>query len=188
MLQPSNYPEDAPVLNKLRNLEAQSKWLGGKENFYRVPLTSFFTKTRNKAGVEMQANEGSGNESTGLNDGSKNSIPTTYLTDTWNWGAEIFCGCEVRFIEKALDDKGYIVHFAFHGKGRQSFSEAFHNQLFWVKAVGCMTLQTFSPVYSLTIFLRMTCVSSALVQLERQKYCFALETLAYKCLRWSAQT
>lgn len=162
MLQPSTYPENAPALNKLQNLETQSGWLGGKQSFYRVPLTTSFTKGRNKAGVEMQANEGSGNECTGLNDGSKNSIPTTYLTDAWNWGAEIFCGCEVRFIEKALDDEGYIVHFALHGKGRQVFNEVFHTQLFWVKAVCCIVLQVLSQLYRLK-FVRMTCVSLALV-------------------------
>lgn len=185
MLQPSAYPEDSPVLNKLQNLETQSRWLGGTQNFYRVPLTSFFTKTRNIAGVEMQPNEGSGNESTGLNDGSKNSIPTTYLTDAWNWGAEIFCGCEVRFVEKALEGKGYIVHFALHGKGRQFFGEAFHEQLFWVKAV-CFTIMQY--VYVLSRSLRMTCASLAPEQSERQKYYFALETLVYKCLRWLAPT
>ncbi|GIK07468.1 hypothetical protein Aspvir_003134 [Aspergillus viridinutans] len=133
MLQPSAYPEDHPRLNKLEHLREQSRWLGKGQSFYRVPLTTFFHGGRNNAGVAMQANSGSGHECTGLNDGSKNSVATTYLADAWNWGAEIFCGCEVRFVEKA-PGKGYIVYFAWHGSGRSVFNEDFKEQLFWVKA------------------------------------------------------
>lgn len=83
----------------------------------------------------MQANRGSGHESTGLNDGSKNSVAVTYLADAWNWGAEIFCGCEVQYVEKSADGVGYTIHFAWHGPGRSSFKDDFKEQLFWIKAV-----------------------------------------------------
>ncbi|CAG8906406.1 unnamed protein product [Penicillium egyptiacum] len=132
MLQPSTYPKNSTP-NKLDHLQKESKWLGGKENFYRVPLTIFFRNGRNSAGVPMQANRQSGHECTGLNDGSKNSVATTYLADAWNWGAEIFCGCEVRFVEKT-DGGGYTIHFAWHGSGRSVFADHFKEQLFWVKA------------------------------------------------------
>jgi hypothetical protein len=83
----------------------------------------------------MQENSGTGHECTGLNDGSKNSVATTYLADAWNWGAEIFCGCEVQFVEKGSEE-GYIIHFSWHGDGRSIFADHFKQQLFWVKAVG----------------------------------------------------
>ncbi|KAJ5169647.1 uncharacterized protein N7500_002430 [Penicillium coprophilum] len=132
MLQPSTYP-DTSTPNKLEHLQEQSKWLGGKESFNRVPLTISFRNGPNNAGVPMKASKRSGHECTGLNDGSKNSVATTYLADAWNWGAEIFCGCEVRFVEKT-DGAGYTIHFAWHGSGRSVFRDDFKEQLFWVKA------------------------------------------------------
>ncbi|KAJ6162957.1 hypothetical protein N7497_002936 [Penicillium chrysogenum] len=132
MLQPSTYPENSTP-SKLEHLSKESRWLGEKGNFYRVPLTIFFHNGRNSAGVPMQANRQSGHECTGLNDGSKNSVATTYLADAWNWGAEIFCGCEVQFVEKT-DGGGYTIYFAWHGSGRSVFTDHFKEQLFWVKA------------------------------------------------------
>ncbi|KAJ5781624.1 CAZyme family AA3 [Penicillium psychrosexuale] len=132
MLQPSTYPDDSSP-NKLKHLQEESRWLGKRNNFYRVPLTIFFHNGCNNAGVPMQANRQSGHECTGLNDGSKNSVATTYLADAWNWGAEIFCGCEVRFVEN-MDGGGYTIRFAWHGSGRSVFADHFKEQLFWVKA------------------------------------------------------
>ena len=139
MLQPSPYPEDHPRLLKLEAIQTQAEWLGKAVSFYRTPLTTFFRRERNHVGVMMQENRGSGNEGTGLDDGSKNTVATTYLTDAWNWGAEIFCGCEVRFIEQAPNQEGYVVYFAWHGRGRSAFGEEVKTQLFWVKAVGLVT-------------------------------------------------
>ncbi|CAG8030940.1 unnamed protein product [Penicillium salamii] len=133
MLQPSVYPEDFPTPSKLEHLKEQSKSMGHTKNFRRAPLTTFFHRGRNNAAVQMEANSRTGHECTGLNDGSKNSVATTYLADAWNWGAEIFCGCEVRFVEKA-DEGQYIVHFAWHGSGRSVFSDHFREKLFWVKS------------------------------------------------------
>ncbi|KXG53031.1 uncharacterized protein PGRI_000810 [Penicillium griseofulvum] len=132
MLQPSTYPDNSTP-TKLEHLQKESRWLGEKENFYRVPLTIFFHNGRNSTGVPMYASKKSGHECTGLNDGSKNSVATTYLADAWNWGAEIFCGCEVQFVEK-MDGGGYTIHFAWHGSGRSVFGDQFKEQLFWVKA------------------------------------------------------
>lgn len=142
MLQPSTYPEEHPSLSKLEHFRRDSKWLGTEENFYRAPLTTFFRRGRNNVGVPMQANHGSGHESTGLNDGSKNSVATTYLADSWNWGAEIFCGCEVKFVERDSNENGYIIHFAWHGSGRSMFTDHFKEQLFWVKAVGTDSIES----------------------------------------------
>ncbi|KAJ0422037.1 FAD/NAD(P)-binding domain-containing protein [Aspergillus carlsbadensis] len=132
MLQPSPYPATHPTPKKLEHMEETARLLGREMHFFRVPLTTFFDDGRNSAGISMRPNLGSGHEATGLNDGSKNSIPVTYLADAWNWGAEIFCGCEVRYIEKAADGHGYIVYFAWHDKGRAAFGES-GTQLFWVK-------------------------------------------------------
>ncbi|CEJ56572.1 hypothetical protein PMG11_02774 [Penicillium brasilianum] len=134
MLQPTPYPKNHPKLTKLDHLRRESQLLGKSKNFYRTPLTIFFHEGRNNVGVPMQANRGTGHESTGLNDGSKNSVAVTYLADAWNWGAEIFCGCEVQYVEKSADDMGYTVHFSWHGSGRSVFKDDFKEQLFWVKA------------------------------------------------------
>ncbi|RDW70881.1 uncharacterized protein DSM5745_08392 [Aspergillus mulundensis] len=113
MLQPTPYPEtDLPA--KTKHLEDTGQQFGKAGSFSRVPLTTFFERGRNASGVSMCANQRSGRESTGLDDGSKNSIPVTYLVDAWVWGAEIFCGCEVRYLER--DGSSYIVHFVCHEK------------------------------------------------------------------------
>ncbi|KAF3387489.1 hypothetical protein F1880_001180 [Penicillium rolfsii] len=134
MLQPTLYPKTYPKLKKLEHLRHTSKLLGKGKRFYRTPLTIFFHDGRNNAGVPMKANRGCGHESTGLNDGSKNSVAVTYLADAWNWGAEIFCGCEVQYVEKAADGVGYTIYFAWHGPGRSSFKDDLKEQLFWIKA------------------------------------------------------
>ena len=139
MLQPRPYPSSSPPLRKLQHLEDQARWLGGEEDFYRAPLTTFFEDGNNNVGVPMKANKLSGQECTGLNDGSKNSVATTYLADAWNWGAEIFCGCDVRFVERNHEDGGYVVYFSLHGNGREMFPDEHQSQLFWVKAVSFMT-------------------------------------------------
>lgn len=120
---------------KLSVLEAQAKALGQEENFYRPPQTTFFHNGRNSAGVEMNASTGSGQDCTGVNDGSKNSVLVTYIADAWNWGAEIFCECEVRYIHKEQDQDGYTIFFAWHGDGRGKFEDEFQTQLMWVRAV-----------------------------------------------------
>ncbi|KAK7452183.1 hypothetical protein VKT23_012286 [Stygiomarasmius scandens] len=134
MLQPSPYPSDYPPLQKLSVLEKQAKALGYSENFYRVPQTTFFANEVNNAGVQMHASTGSGQDCTGVNDGSKNSVLMNYLADAWNWGAEIFCECEVRYVKRDPNGKGYIVFYAWHGDGREHFEDSFYNELMWVRA------------------------------------------------------
>ena len=107
MLEPSSYPKDFPHLPKLDLLEKQQEVLGlGK--FYRPPQTTYFQDRVNAAGVEVKASSLTGMDSTGLNDGSKGTTLVTYLSDAWNWGAEIFCGCEVRYVLPASNG-GYNV-------------------------------------------------------------------------------
>ena len=137
MLQPTPYPTDYPPLRKLAVLEKQAAALGQAHNFYRVPQTTFFRDGLNSSGVRMKASTGSGQDCTGVNDGSKSSVLMNYLPDAWNRGAEIFCECEVRYVH-ADPRGGYIVFFAWHGDARSAFKEDFYNTLMWVRAVRAM--------------------------------------------------
>ncbi|KAF8242796.1 FAD/NAD(P)-binding domain-containing protein [Wilcoxina mikolae CBS 423.85] len=136
MLQPVPYPEDHPELMKLNLLKKQAEKLGKADKFYRPPQTTFFEDGVNAAGVEMKASTLSGQDCTGVNDGSKNSVLMNYLPDAWNWGAEIFCECEVRYIKKDPSGTGYLVFFAWHGnkRNRAHFEDLFYNELMWVRA------------------------------------------------------
>ncbi|KAK0642795.1 hypothetical protein DIS24_g8645 [Lasiodiplodia hormozganensis] len=134
MLQPTPYPENLPTPKKLSVLEKQAEALGQKHNFYRVPQTTFFREGLNNAGVQMKASTCSGQDCTGVNDGSKNSVLMNYIPDAWNWGAEMFCECEVRYISRDPKGDGYIIFFAWHGAGREKFEDNFHRSLMWVRA------------------------------------------------------
>ncbi|KAF2477526.1 FAD/NAD(P)-binding domain-containing protein [Lindgomyces ingoldianus] len=134
LLQPTPYPNDYPSLRKLEVFQQQAKALGQGRNFYRVPQTTFFQDGLNNVGVELKGSTCTGQDCTGINDGSKNSVLMNYLPDAWNWGAEIFCGCEVRHIRKDSESGGYLVFYAWHGDGRESFKDTFYDQLMWVRA------------------------------------------------------
>lgn len=136
MLQPETYPEDWPKLPKLTMLERQAEALGWKENFRRVEQTTRFENGPNNTGVEMYPSALTGMDSTGTNDGSKSSTLVNYLADAWNWGAEMFCECEVRYIKKHPDQEigGYLVFFAWHGSKRGAFKDNLYEDLMWVHA------------------------------------------------------
>jgi choline dehydrogenase-like flavoprotein len=134
MLQPERYPDSYPNLKKLDFLEHQAKLMGWENKFYRVPQTTRFAAGPNHTGVYMNASTLTGMDATGINDGSKSTTLVTYLSDAWNWGAELFCECEVRHIEKAPDREGYIVYFAWHGSERDEFKDVFYADLMWVHA------------------------------------------------------
>ncbi len=89
MLEPKKYPSNAPPLSKLSMLERQAKVLGFQEDFSRVQQTTRFEDGPNWVGVQMSASTGSGQDCTGVNDGSKSSTLVNYLSDAWNWGAEM---------------------------------------------------------------------------------------------------
>lgn len=134
VLEPKTYPEDFPKLAKLETLQKQAKLMGWGDKFYRVPQTTRFEDGENSTGVYMRASTLSGQDTTGLNDGSKSTTLVNYLSDAWNWGAEMFCQCEVRYVTKAEDREGYIVHFAWHGSKRANFKDIFYEDLMWVHA------------------------------------------------------
>ncbi|KAL0944859.1 glucose-methanol-choline oxidoreductase [Colletotrichum truncatum] len=134
VLEPEPYPEDYPKLPKLETLEKQAKLMGWGDKFYRVPQTTKFVDGDNSTGVSMKASTLTGQDTTGLNDGSKSTTLVNYLSDAWNWGAEMFCQCEVRYVTEAPGRKGYIVHFAWHGGKRGNFHDLFYEDLMWVHA------------------------------------------------------
>ncbi|KAL7928992.1 hypothetical protein V8C35DRAFT_316705 [Trichoderma chlorosporum] len=136
VLEPETYPDDWPTLKKMEVFSQQAKALGLGDKFRKVPLTTRFRSGPNSAGVNMSASTLTGLDSTGLNDGSKTTTLVTYLADAWNWGAEMFCKCEVRYIEKVEDERGgYLIYFAWHGRGRDRFAaENTYGDLMWVHA------------------------------------------------------
>ncbi|KAJ0161741.1 hypothetical protein CTA2_5668, partial [Colletotrichum tanaceti] len=134
VLEPKAYPEDFPRLAKLDTLEKQAKLMGWGDKFSRVKQTTRFEDGENSTGVYMRASTLSGQDTTGLNDGSKSTTLVNYLSDAWNWGAEMFCQCEVRYVTRAQGREGYIVHFAWHGGKRANFKDIFHEDLMWVHA------------------------------------------------------
>lgn len=92
VLQPEIYPEDFPQLSKLTVLEKQAKLLGPEysERFRRLRQTTTFKDGLNNMGVYQKKSTLSGQDTTGINDGSKNSTLMNYLPDAWNHGAEMY--------------------------------------------------------------------------------------------------
>ncbi|KAH7101205.1 FAD/NAD(P)-binding domain-containing protein [Auriculariales sp. MPI-PUGE-AT-0066] len=134
MLEPSPYPADSPPLKKLQVFEQQARQLGIESKFYRPPQTTKWTDGPNSTGVQMKGSTLSGQDSTGVNDGSKTTTLVTYLSDAWNWGAEIFCECEARFVQKHPSGQGYLIFFAWHGGKREKFGKDAYRHLMWVHA------------------------------------------------------
>ncbi|KAI3396784.1 hypothetical protein diail_11684 [Diaporthe ilicicola] len=135
ILDPKKYPSDWPKLPKHEMLKKQAEYLGMAEKFHRVEQTTRFRNGPNSCGVEMSPSALTGQDPTGVNDGSKTTTLVTYLADAWNWGAEMFCECEVRYIEKCSPKRGgYNVYFAWHGRNRGHFRANLHGDLMWVHA------------------------------------------------------
>lgn len=123
------------MLPKLALLKKQAEYLGMADKFSRVQQTTRFRNGPNSCGVEMVPSALTGQDPTGVNDGSKTTTLVTYLADAWNWGAEMFCECEVRYIEKCSPERGgYNVYFAWHGRNRGHFRANLHGDLMWVHA------------------------------------------------------
>lgn len=125
MLEPTPYPEDWPVLPKLATLEAQAKGAGVHDKFVRPPITVHFKDSLNPAGVYQKASTLTGNDTTGINDWSKNTTLMNYIPDAWNHGAEIFTCCNVVRIEhtkkKPKQKAPYVVYFDWQEQTREGF-------------------------------------------------------------------
>ncbi|KAK9485773.1 hypothetical protein V1527DRAFT_519315 [Lipomyces starkeyi] len=134
MLRPNKYPDDWPVLKKLSTLERQATQLGPdySSRFGRAPITVTFDDGLNAAGVHQNASTLTGNDCTGINDGSKTTTLVTYIADAWNHGAEIFCSCEVTYVKYIESTKKWAVFYRWLQPGRQDFSDEFSTQPFFV--------------------------------------------------------
>jgi hypothetical protein len=135
MLRPISFPTTHPTPRKLAVFEEQTYNVGLHDNFSRPPITTCFRSGINQAGVHMRGSTGTGNECTGVNDGSKNSVLVTYLADAWARGAELFCGVNVRYVKKRDLGKGYLVFY-------ETSNERGDRMIKWVSAVStnCCTL------------------------------------------------
>ncbi|KAK0655657.1 hypothetical protein B0T16DRAFT_424392 [Cercophora newfieldiana] len=141
VLQPQTYPEDAPSIPKVQLLKKQAEYLGLDGHYKLVPQTTRFRDGPNSTGIQMSRSALSGQDCTGVNDGSKNSTLVTYVADAWNWGAEIFCECEVQHITTAPElEGGYLIYFSWHSHGRDRFQDQQHRDLLWVHARDCVFL------------------------------------------------
>ena len=56
----------------------------------RAPITTTFKDGLNNMGVYQHKSTLTGQDATGVNDGSKNSTLMNYLPDAWNHGAEMY--------------------------------------------------------------------------------------------------
>ncbi|KAI1300510.1 hypothetical protein EDD11_006185 [Mortierella claussenii] len=125
MLQPTPYPEDWPHLQKLATLEVQAKGAGVHHRFVRPPITVHFKDALNPAGVYQKASTLTGNDTTGVNDWSKNTTLMNYIPDAWNHGAEIFTCCNVVRVERSNKKPNqpapYVVYFEWQEFSREAF-------------------------------------------------------------------
>ena len=90
MLQPETYPEDLPPIQKQLVLQQQADMVGLGKQFTTVRQTVAFRDKTTAAGVHLNASKLTGQDSVGLNDGSKNTVLATYLADASNFGAEMY--------------------------------------------------------------------------------------------------
>ncbi|EJP67144.1 glucose-methanol-choline oxidoreductase [Beauveria bassiana ARSEF 2860] len=135
VLEPEPYPQNWPVLEKTVRLQKQAQAFGVGDRFYRVPQTTRFRHGISSAGLPMAPSTLTGQDATGVNDGSKTTTLVTYLADAWHWGADMFCACEVRYVEKASAELGgYLVYFAAHDSARAAFARDRYAELSWVHA------------------------------------------------------
>jgi len=107
MLHPVAYPSRYPDLLKLKALEKSAAHLG--ENCVRVPIAVNFVEGINAVGVAQRACMLCGDCITGCNYGAKNTVLFNYLPDAHNFGAEIYTGAWVRYLEQK--DRHWLVHF-----------------------------------------------------------------------------
>lgn len=89
MLQPVSHSTQSGSLRKNELLQRQAIEvnLGQKCKPVRHPVA--FHDQRNAAGVLLKANKLTGEDSFGFDNGSKNSVLNTYLTDAYKFGAEM---------------------------------------------------------------------------------------------------
>ncbi|OQO13754.1 hypothetical protein B0A48_01985 [Cryoendolithus antarcticus] len=110
MLEPQSYPKSREPIRKYSVFKEEAHLAGLGNRFVPAKQTVAFEDRINAAGVQLRASTLSGQDSTGLNDGSKNSVLATYLADAWCFGAEIYCGCDVRYVKKH-PKTGWLIYY-----------------------------------------------------------------------------
>ncbi|CAG8457373.1 104_t:CDS:2 [Cetraspora pellucida] len=84
----------------------------------------------NNVGVKQQRSTLTGNDSTGVNDGSKTTTLMNYIPDAWNHGCEIFCKIDIKLLKQ--DKKSKKMGRVLRMKGREAFTDDSHNLLSFV--------------------------------------------------------
>ena len=100
-------------------LQRQAEALGHK--FTLPPINVTFETGVNEAGVEQPACTGCGDCVSGCNVGSKNTLLMNYLPDAWRWGASIFTGVDVQWVERSAGR--WAVRYHLLDAGRERFDE-----------------------------------------------------------------
>ncbi|CAH1758971.1 6683_t:CDS:10 [Entrophospora sp. SA101] len=136
VIHPSPYPEHFPEVPKLKALEEQAKRLGEEfhKNFKRIPVAISWEDRVNYAGVRQNGSTLVGNDVSGNNDGSKNTMLMTYIPDAWNHGCEIFCEVNVPRIKKDSKSNKWIVFYEWLDTERCTFSDESTVHLYFVTA------------------------------------------------------
>ncbi|KAH8719657.1 hypothetical protein HC256_000087 [Beauveria bassiana] len=182
VLEPEPYPQNWPVLEKTVRLQKQAQAFGVGDRFYRVPQTTRFRHGISSAGLPMAPSTLTGQDATGVNDGSKTTTLVTYLADAWHWGADIFCACEVRYVEKASAELGgYLVYFAAHDSARAAFARDRYAELSWVHAKKAVFLGAGS-LGTTEILLRSKAMGLAMSDLVGQGMSGNGDMLAFGCV------
>jgi cholesterol oxidase len=125
MLKPTPYPATFPAPPKLAAMQAIADGFVQDGTapagvFSRPPINVTFEAGLNHVGVWQNATNGSGDDTTGSNDGAKNSTLMNYLPDARNHGADIYTEVSVRRIERRGDGR-WLVHYQLLGMGRERF-------------------------------------------------------------------
>lgn len=135
MLSPGAYPtKEFPELSKTELFQEEAAKLGLQDKYKIARQTTMFRTGRNSSGVEHSTSSLNSQDFTGNNDGSKQTVLSTYIADAWNSGAKIFTQCEVRHIQEKSpgSGEGYIVFFAWHGQHRSSVD--MYRDILWIHA------------------------------------------------------
>jgi cholesterol oxidase len=116
VLNPQPVPDGFPKLPKLEAHHLSGEAMNAK--WYRTPLYVTFQDPKdgiNPFGVPQTACIGCGDCVSGCNFHAKNTTLMNYLPDAVNFGAEIYTGVDVRYLERS--GNGWLVHFQPRGEG-----------------------------------------------------------------------
>jgi cholesterol oxidase len=126
MLKPNSYPAGSspnyPFLKKTNALKQSAEKMGYGDKFYLPPINVNFEdkSAGNHVGVPQLPCNLCGDCCSGCNVSAKNTTLMNYIPDAWNHGAEIYCQCPVRYVQKTGDGK-WAVYYQPLATGREAF-------------------------------------------------------------------